>query len=262
MSSVPPPTSPEPSQPGQPAPAPGGGALPPTGLSQQLASIQAQSAQASGMGVNPQGQQFAMAQQAGGSGGVALPQPQAQGSNSLQQLGNKLATQYGLNVGRGNLFDESGNPNMTPEQIAQASGGTETMGTAAAKMQYAVDAMARQEQRDAQQKSIDTLSAGIGLVQSRARGSAAALQSGLYSQMAAAYANQEYEVADFSFYIQREQQLIEQELQRKARKQAKRNAIGGVIMGGIGLIAAPFTGGATLGMAAQGLGQLGGTGWI
>ncbi len=238
------------------------GGLPPTGLQQQLASIQQMQQQAGGMGVDPTGQQFAMAQQQGGSGGVGLPQPQTQGSNSLQNMANKMASQYGLNFGRGNLFDASGNPMMTPEQIAMASGGAETMGTAAAKMQYIADAIAKQQTMDAQQRGIETLQSGIGLVQSRARGSAAALQSGLYSQMAAQYANQEYEAADFGYYIQREQQLIEQELQRQARKQAKKNAIGGVIMGGIGLLAAPFTGGASLSMAAQGLGQLGGTGWI
>lgn len=212
-------------------------------------------------GVNAQGQQFAMATQ-GGSGGQPLPSPGTQGTNSLQQMANKLASQYGLQVGRGNLFDESGNPMQTPEQLAMASGGAETMGTAAAKMQYIADAIAKQQTMDAQDKGIETLQAGIGLVQSRARGSAAALQSGLYSQMASQYANQEYESADFGYYIQREQQLIEQELQRKARKQAKKNAIGGVVAGVIGLAAAPMTGGMSLGIAAQGLGQIGGTGWI
>jgi hypothetical protein len=241
------------------------GGLPPTGLQQQLAAIQARNAQVMGMGggvgFSPQMQQYGMAQSMG-PGGQALPSPGAQGSNSLQNLANKLASSYGLSVGRGNLFDESGNPLQTPEQIAMASGGAETMGTAAAKMQYIADAIAKQQTMEAQEKGIDTLSAGIGLVQSRARGSAAALQSGLYQQMAAQYANQEYEAADFGYFIQREQQLIEQEMQRKAEKQAKKTAIGGVVSGVIGLAAAPFTGGMTLGIAAQGLGQIGSTGWI
>ena len=263
MPTQPPPQN-QPGQPGQgqaPQP-PQQGGLPPTGLQQQLAGIQQMQQAGTQQGVNAQGQQFAMAQQQGGAGGQALPSPQTQGSNSLQNMANKLASQYGLEVGRGNLFDASGNPLQTPEQLAMASGGAETMGTAAAKMQYIADAIAKQQTMDAQQKGIETLQSGIGLVQSRARGSAAALQSGLYSQMASQYANQEYESADFGYYIQREQQLIEQELQRKARKQAKKNAIGGVVAGVIGLAAAPFTGGASLGIAAQGLGQIGATGWV
>lgn len=245
------------------APAPTGGGLPPTGLQQQLSAVQSRNAQATGMGIDPTQMQFGQAQQAGGAGGVGLQgQGGAQGSNSLQQLASKLASSYGLSVGRGELFDESGNPLVTPEQISQASGGSETMGTAAAKMGYIADAIARQQTMDAQGKAQDTLQAGIGMVQSRARGSLAAMQSGMYQQMSAQYANQEYEGADFSFYIQREQQQIEQALQHRARKQAKKNAIGGVIMGAIGLAAAPFTGGATLPIAAQGLGQLGATGWV
>ena len=267
-----------PAQPGGQAPQPGGspasatamggstGGLPPTGLQAQLAAIQARNSSVMGMGggagFNPQQFSFNRSQ-GGGAGGTGLPgQTGTQGSTSLQNMANKLASQYGLSFGRGNLFDESGNPMMTPEQIANASGGAETMGTAAAKMQYIADAIAKEQEMDAQQKGIETLQSGIGLVQSRARGSAAALQSGLYQQMASQYANQEYESADFGFYIQREQQLIEQEIRRKAEKQAKKNAIGGVVMGVIGLAAAPFTGGASLALAAQGLGQIGGTGWI
>ncbi len=253
------------------------GGLPPTGLQAQLQALQRRNAAVTGMqgGIAFNPQQFFFAKsQAAGAGGQALPATLGQqgsgggagagvqGSTSLQQMANKLASQYGLSFGRGNLFDESGNPQMTPEQIAMASGGAETMGTAAAKMSYIAQAIQRWQMEESQQRGIETLQSGIGLVQSRARGSAAALQSGLYSQMANQYANQEYEAADFSYYIQREQQLIEQELQRKAEKLAKKNAMGSVIMGAIGLIAAPFTGGATLGMAAQGLGQIGGTGWI
>ena len=109
---------------------------------------------------------------------------------------------------------------------------------------------------------LSTLQAGIGLVQSRARGSMAALQSGLYRDMANLYANQEYEAADFNYYIQREHDLIQQEIMRKQEEQRKKTARIGSIVGAIGLIAAPFTGGATLGLAAQGLGQVGNTGWI
>jgi hypothetical protein len=234
--------------------------LPPTGLQQQLASLQQRDAAVSSMsgGIDPQS--FLQAQLGGGQS--ALPEPAAAGTTSLQQLGNQLATQYGLDLGRGDLFDASGNPMMTPEQLAAASGGQETMGTAAAKMNFIADALAKRQTEGAQEKAEATLQSGIGLVQSRARGSLATLQSGLYSQMANLYANQEYEAADFSYYIQREQNLIQQKLQRKAEKRAKKSARVGSIMGAIGLVAAPFTGGATLGLAAQGLGQLGNTGWI
>lgn len=248
-------------------PMPGQSGLPPTGLQQQLASINQMHAQTMGMGggigFSPQQMFFNRS----GGGGMALPSMtqgfsggQTGGTTSLQQMANQLARQYGLEFGRGDLFDASGNPLMTPEQIANASGGKFTMGEAAAKMGFVSDAIARYQTEQAQKKAESTLQTGIGLVQSRARGSMAALQSGLYSQMAGLYASQEYEAADFSYYIQREQQLIENELRRKAEKRAKKGSIIGSVMGAIGLVAAPFTGGATLGIAAQGLTQMGN--WI
>lgn len=252
----PPPQQQQPQMPG----GVGAAALPPTGLQQQLAALQQRNMMASQMGVNPQMQQFGMGQamQAQGMGG--LPQPATGGTTSLQQMANNLAQQYGLPIGRGNLFNEQGIAMQTPEQLAMASGGTMTMGQAAAAMQQISNAIASQKQEQATEQGLATLSAGMGLVQQRGRGSLATLQSGMYQQMAQMYAGQEYEGADFSYYIQREQQLIERELQRKAEKRAKKGAIVGSIMGGIGLLAAPFTGGATLGLAAQGLSQTGN--WI
>lgn len=255
MTAVPPQQNPQ--QPsGAPAPAPSQPqtpTLPPTGLQQSLASIQQMQAQAQSQGI-----------QTAQAGSTPLPGVSgATGSTtSIQSLVDKLQSQYGLSVGRGSLFDDEGNPQMTPEQVADASGGAETMGTAAAKMNMIADAISNRKTQEAQGRAQDALAAGAGLVQSRARGSLAALQSGLYQNMANLYANQEYEAADFNFYIQREQQMIEAEYRRKAEEKQKKSARFGSIVGAIGLIAAPFTGGATLGIAAQGLGQVGNTGWI
>lgn len=248
------------------SPQPGGTGLPPTGLQQQLQSLMERNqmyGQAGGF--NPNQYLYGMSSQGGGQALPGMAQAQAPGqtgTTSLQQLANKLAQSYGLAMGRGNLFDPSGNPLMTPEQLAAASGGAETMGTAAAKMQFIADAIARYQTEQSQKKAEASLQAGTGLVQSRARGSLAAMQSGMYSEMASLYANQEYEAADFSYYIQREQQLLEQKYREEAEKRREKGAILGVAMGAIGLVAAPFTGGATLGLAAQGLGQLANTGWI
>ena len=251
MTAVPPPTTTDPAQdPADPSGGlPQGGApqgvaaatLPPTGIQQQLASIQSQPP------ADPT---------------QAPSDPAVQGSTSLQQLGSQLAQSYGLDLGREKLFDDQGNPLQTPEQVAQASGGKETMATAAAKMNFIADALAKRQTEQSQQKAEAALSTGIGLVQSRARGSLATLQQGLYSQMANLYASQEYEAADFTYYIQREEQLYQRRLQRRSEKHAKKGARMGAVMGAVGLLAAPFTGGATLGMAAEGLGQLGNTGWI
>lgn len=229
-------------QPGQApqtgAPPSGGVAsgLPPTGLQQQIASLQQFYSAAQGQGVNAYG----APQQALPGGGVApgaQPNTTLPGQTNIQQLARSLATTYGLQFGRGELVDPSGNFMVTPEQLAAASGGSMTQGQAAAKMNYIAQAITNEQNKQQQAKGIAALSQGLGQVQSRARGSLAALTSGFYQDIADMYSNQEYQAADFSFYIEEERLRIQQEIQRKAEKRAKRGGIGGAIgsiAGGIG----------------------------
>lgn len=225
--------------------------LPPTGLQQQLSSINRfyQQAAAAPHGVNARQFQFAQ-------GSQALPsQRPAQGSTSLNQLARTLATQYGLPIGQGAIVDEAGNFLMTPDQIAAASGGSETMGTAAAKMNMIADAIANQQREQTFGQAESAYAAGLGLVQQRGRGSLATLQSGLYRDLGALYAGEEYEAADFSYFIQKEMQDIQMEIIRNQERAARRAGRMAMIGGIAGLIAAPFTSGATLGAGIQGVSQ-------
>lgn len=250
-----------------PSGAPAGGAapggLPPTGLQQQLQSMNdyyanVQQAQGPGgsVGFDVNQQQF----QQGAAGLPSAQQLQPGGSN-LEALAQNLAERYGLPVGRGKLVDERGNLLVTPDQLAAASGGAETMGSAAAKLNYISQAVAREQSTQAQQKGISAIQAGMGQVQKRGRGSLATMMSGMYQDLADLYSNQEFEAADFSYFIQKEKMDIAQDLQRRAEKQAKKRSRMGFITGIIGLGLAPFTGGASLAMAG-GIAQAGDTGWF
>ncbi len=259
--SAPPPTAPPPAAQQQQQ------GLPPTGLQQQMTSLNnmyenVQNAQSAygGIGFDPRQQQFNQSQQ----GQTGLGQQNTGGSTNLDQMARDLATRYGLPIGRGRLIDESGNVLMTPDQIANASGGGVTLGEAAAKLNHISQAITRRQNEQQQQKGIAALQTGLGQVQNNARGSLASLQQGLYQGMADMYANQEYEAADFSYFIQKEQMDIAQELQRRQEKLAKKQARGqflsGVGMGVIGLGTGNFA------MAGGGIAQAGGsaasTGWF
>lgn len=253
------PTSAPPPAPAQETPAQG---LPPTGLDQQLATLNQTYA---AVQATPQvGFDVLQAQMAGG---VAQDVPaeggqQQLGGTSVQQLAQNLAQQYGLAIGRGNIVDAQGNFLVTPDQLASASG--DTMGEAAAKMNYISQAISRQQNEQQQQKGIAAIQTGLGQVQERGRGSLASLQTGLYQDLADLYSNQEYQAADFSYFIQKEQMDIAQSLMRRqerlAKKQARGSFIGGIGMGAIGLL----TGNVGMGMAGFGTaaGAAGGTGWF
>lgn len=245
--------------------------LPPTGLQQQMNSLNQlyQQVQTAGQGVkgmgrmgfDPRQQQFAQAQE----GGQELEQADLpMGSTSLDQMARNLAQRYGLPIGRGRLVDESGNFLYTPQQLADASGGSVTMGEAAAQMNYISQALTRRQNEQQQQKGIAALQAGLGQVQSRGRGSLASMMSGYYQDIADMYANQEYEAADFSYYIQKEQQMIAQELQRRQEKLQKKQARNQAIMG-IGLTVAGIATG-NVGLTAYGasaaVGGASGAGWF
>jgi hypothetical protein len=152
------------------------------------------------------------------------------GTTNVQQLSQQLAQQYGLAIGRGNLVDAQGNFLMTPDQLAAASG--DTVGEAATKMNYIGQAIARQQNQAQQQKGIAAIQTGLGQVQERGRGSLASLQTGLYQDLASLYSNQEYQAADFSYFIQKEQQDIAIQLQLNQQKEAERGGVLGRVLGG------------------------------
>ena len=188
----------------------------------------------------------------GGQSTPAGPQVSG-GSTSLEGLAQSLAQSYGLPIGRGSLVDESGNFLMTPEQIASASGGAETMGSAAAKMNYISQAVNKQQNAQQQQKGIAALQTGLGLVQSRGRGSAAAMQSGFYQGLADMYSNQQTDAADFTYFIQEEQLQRQEAIARKYEKAQKKKSKWGGLGGLIGGVAGALTG-------VPGLAQVGAAG--
>lgn len=195
--------------------------LPPTGLQQQLNSLNQSYAQAQAAGV----------QGPAGPTNVALP-PTQLGSTSLNELSRSMAQGYGLPIGRGTLVDDQGNFLQTPDQLAAASGGAITSGEAAAKMNFIADALAKRQQQQAQGRAVSALQTGLGQVQQRGRGSLATLQQGLYQQLSSLYANEEYEAADFSYFIQKEQLDIARQMEEKRLKQAEKSSRIGSILGG------------------------------
>lgn len=210
--------------------------LPPTGLQQQLGSLQntynaVRNARLGQMGMGGQHDaiigydvredQFRKSQL---DGQTSLQAQDAGASTSLDALARNLATQYGLPIGRGRIVDESGNMLMTPDQLAEASGGNLTLGESAAKLGYISQAVTRRQNEQQQKKGLAAIQSGMGQIQSNARGSLAAIQSGMYQDMADLYANQEYEAADFSYFIQKEQDDIKLALEHRARKELRGQA--------------------------------------
>lgn len=243
-----------------PTPAPinpnGVQSLPPTGLQQQLNSLNQFYDRARAV-------QFANLNKPGEMMTVGVDTNQFQfenagnpelmgqmGSNSLDSIARNLAERYGLPIGRGRIVDEQGNFLYTPEQLADASGGTVTMGEAAAQMNYISQALANYRNEQQQKKGIAALQTGMGQVQSRGRGSMASMMSGYYQGIADLYANQEYEAADFSYYIQKEQLEVQQELQSRYEKMLK-NQARGMFWGGIAITIIGLAAGNGA-MAAQG----------
>ena len=235
---------------------------PPTGLEQQLAGLNQQYAAAQNapqIGYSERERQLQQSQ----AEGAELPSPQGASTN-LNSIARNLAENYGLPLGRGALVDESGNFLQTPDQIAAASGGALTMGEAAAKMNFIAEALENQQQREGQSRAVSALQTGLGQVQSRGRGSLAAMQSGFYQNLASLYANEEYDLADFSYFIQKEQLDMQSELMRRQEDLAKDQARGGFITG-VGLGIAGIASGNPM-MAAGGFASAGGqasqTGWF
>lgn len=269
----------QPAQPPQGQPAPQaeppqqGGGLPPTGLQSQMQSLNQyydevrnakmtdMRGQEANIGFDPYQFQFEQGQQQLGS----VPN-QAQGSSNLDTLAKSLAQSYGLSIGRGSLVDENGNFLVTAEQLAQASGGQETMGSAAAKLNMIAQAVAKQQVDEKQKLGTDALQMGLGQVRSNARGSLASMQSGLYQAMQQNYMNQsmDVEATDFSYWIYKEQEDIAAELQRRAEKRQKKAARTAVAGGAIMVVGGALSG--NVGLVAAGAGQAttasGQTGWF
>lgn len=208
--------------------------LPPTGLQQQLNSLNNlyQNVQKANV-VNPVSPDERMyygydvrQHQFDTAGDQGLDAQLDVGRTSLDSMARNMAQRYGMPIGRGRLVDESGNFLYTPQQIADASGGAMTLGEAAANMNYISQAITKRQNEQQQKLGIAAMQTGLGQVQSRGRGSMASMQSGYYQGIADLYANQEYEAADFSYFIQKEQLEIQQELQRRYEKMVKKQARG------------------------------------
>lgn len=217
-------------------------ALPPTGLQRQVAGMQ-QTAKPP--------LQIQSAQQ-------GMPTAQT----SLSQLSNSLAQSYGLPIGRDPYFDNQGNPLQTPDQIASQTG--QGVGDVTAKMQLIGDAIQRRQQEQQMKKSEAALQSGIGLVNSRGRGSLATMQSGLYQGLAQLYQNQQYEAADFSMFAMNDRFNQTMELERDKVKAAKKGAkgqfIGNILSGGINLAMGNYPG--AIGNLAGAANGAGSTGWF
>jgi hypothetical protein len=251
------------------------GGLPPGGLDAQLESINAYydqvrnaqiqlpkqmrlwggggGARTFNIGFDPQG--FQAAQLGGVGEEMAVEKRSARYSNDLNSLARSLAQNYGLDIGRGDIVDERGNLLLTPDQVQASSGGSETIGSAAAKLNYLSAAISKEMNLKQQQKGIAALQTGLGQVQKRGRGSLAAMQSGLYQDLADMYSNMEFEAADYSYFIEKERMDLARELDRRARdiskKRARSQFWGGVAMGLGGIL------GGNWGVAAQGIGMAG-----
>ena len=252
---APPPANNPTQQPQGQQPAAPGPSLPPTGLQQQLGGVNRQVLSAHGTATN--------AGQGASQGQPQQPQSPQYGGTNLNQMAQRLAQSYGLDVGRGDLVDQQGNFLMTPDQLAPQQGsGSAAMGGVAAKMNMISSALANEQTRQGQQKGIAAIQTGLGQVQSRGRGSLASMQSGMYQDLADLYSNQEYEAADFSYFIQ--QSMFNQAAHQahRARKRGKKNArmglIGSVIGAGIGAMT-PMGAGAGAAMGG-GMGQAGSAG--
>jgi len=240
--------------------------LPPTGLQQQMQSLNALYQGIAGMGgvgYDVRQQQFQ------GASNEGIQDTGAQmGSSSLDQTARNLAQRYGLPIGNGRIVDEQGNFLYTPQQMADASGGAMSLGEAAAAMNYVSQAVQKEQESKAREQGMAALETGLGQVQSRGRGSLAGMMSGYYQNIADMYqasiSRGDFEGADFSYYIQKEQLDIQQELMRRqedmAKKQARAGVFGGIAMGAIGLASGQF--GLAAGGFGQAFGNLGGTGWF
>lgn len=244
--------------------------LPPTGLQQQLQSLRQQYDFYGEYGYRaPVGQYMRRVRDIGydprwrgHEQQTALPSmiESERGSTSLNELAKRLARNYGLAVGRDDLVDSLGNFNFTPDQLAEASGGAETAGSAAAKMNYISAAIARYQEEQKYKQAEATVMSGLGLVNQRRTGSMISQQAPFYQQLGALYAQQaaSVEALDFSYYIYKEREAIEDEVRRRAerkmRKMAQSQFWAGIAITALGVVSG------NVGVAGQGIAMAGTSG--
>lgn len=191
-----------------------------TGILSQAQAMQGTGQQASALQLMQQQQAGLSPQQQ-----PAPPPSPTPAASSVQDLANYLAKSYGVELGRKSLVDEQGNFTRMPQGAEEA-----------AKFNYIAQAIADQQNRQQQAKSIAALQTEAGLVQSRGRGSLAALQSGTYRALAGQYNEMQYVADDFSYFIQEDFMRRQEALVRKAEKLAKKRRQGamiGAIAGGV-----------------------------
>jgi hypothetical protein len=160
---------------------------------------------------------------------------------SVQELAQYLANSYGIPMGRSQLVDEAGNFTRMPTSADEA-----------AKFNYIAQAVADQQNRQQQAKSVAALQTEAGLVQQRGRGSLATLQAGTYRALAGQYNEMQYEADDFSYFIQEEFMRRQEDMIRRAEKLAKKRRRGGMIGG----IAGGLIGGLLLPGVGAGAGSM------
>lgn len=194
--------------------------------------------------VSPQGQPAYARGQQGSSRSI---QP---GGTNLNDLASYLARQYGIALGRQPMVDERGNFLRHPTNADEA-----------VKFQFISQAIADEQNRRAQQKSVSALQAGIGQTQSRARGSLATMMSGKYEALSDLYSKEQHRAADFSYFVQKEQldkmDEITKRMEKAAQGQSKGQMWGSLVGTIVGLFVpgvGPLVGG-SLGGAIGGAGS-------
>lgn len=186
--------------------------LPPTALSMQMQSMNQQYQQAQqqqGGGMQAMGAQMGSESfiDPNGFGSSLAGQGAGQyGRSSINDMAERMARSYGLDFGRGSLIDADGNFLMTPDQLAAGNQGMD-LGDIAANMDLISKAIADRRVDQQQNKATAALQQGMGQLQSRGRGSLAALQSGFFQSMAQNYTNPNLlpEQQDFSYWLQKGQ---------------------------------------------------------
>lgn len=213
--------------------------LPPTGAQRQAATIQQQQAMAATM------QQPETA-------------PLPMGQTSLQQMANRLAQSYGIPVGRQGVVDAQGNLTQAPDQLAGDMAAQQNPGRIGsqdywlsveqnlARFQMLQDAIQRQQQQQMLQKSEAALQAGLGLVGRSGRGSLSVMQQGYYQGLAQLYQQQQYEAADYSYFIQIADSKRREAIARAAASKKKKGGALGVVVGAAEIVAGVYTGNAAL----------------
>jgi hypothetical protein len=182
-----------------------------------------------------------------GQGGQPTTNIVRPGQTNLNDMAENLARNYGIQLGATPLVDEQGNFNRMP-----------TNGQEAVGFQFISQAIADEKNRRQNQKAESALQTGLGQVQSRGRGSLAAVQSGQFENLANLYASQQTKAADFSYFVQKEQmdkaEALVARQEKMAKKAGKRAMIGGIIGAVAGTIIAPGIGTAAGYAVGSGLG--------